>query len=165
MPESKSNSPLNAWQCMRTAVELEQRADRFYRALSQRLAGIGWLSKLLQGLADEEVQHALRIQLLVRAVPRLAWPEEELVRVSAELQRGIARIDESDARFAALPEIAPDMLLAEIDEIESLFRSVHVEMMARSASAPVRALFDALATQDQAHRDLARRAREQTGRA
>jgi hypothetical protein len=147
-----------AAQCIRSAMDLEQRIGRLYLDMAVRSEGQPWLRGLLRGLAAEEEQHAKRIRLLERVRSGTAWTGVELARVGASLRRAHERIDELERHGAAggAAPIQATTACEAILAVELGLGSLHAEMMAGALVPEVRDLFDALARQDAHHQAVAR---------
>jgi rubrerythrin len=136
------------------AEAIERISAEIYARLADDFADAPAVAATFRELADEELQHAVRILLLqkqYRSSPglfaRMERLEEELNAIEAvalglrdELTRGAWGRD--------LPSIRSRLIAME-DRLH-----LHAETMARSADPGLRPFFEALARQDEAHRRL-----------
>jgi rubrerythrin len=144
--------------CIRAAIELELRSASLYRALAERFSGHAWLRLLLDGLTEEEQQHAMRIRMLERVHPASIWKPEDLPAFSTAIQAALARTMEVEETIARSGQIPPLSVLEAVRRLEAATAGAHAEALARSAAPDVRGLFESLATQDRHHGEVLERA-------
>ena len=147
-----------AYSLFKAAERLEQLASELYLALAERFAGDAEASELFRRLADEEVQHAARIQLLAaeyRNDPRLFS--------AAAALRGKGPDADAFGRetAAAVGEVRGggwgatlDDVVRRAGELEERCAGVHAQFLALGAGASVVGFFEELARQDREHRRL-----------
>ncbi len=146
--------------CIRAAVELEERSAGLYRSMAARFPDPPWFRELLQGLAVEEDQHALRIRMLERLHSQALGGPEDLDRIGRFLREALARTLEVEEVVARSRAPSPRALLDAITRLEETTGGAHAEVLAGTAGPEVRGLFGALATQDRNHATVLARARE-----
>ena len=137
------------------AEEVEILASDIYGLLAARFAGRPDVAAEFRELAQEEVQHGMRIRMLggqVRSNPKLFATVEGLdaaledvrqdaVLLRAEVQRGRWGDDLAEIR-------------ARLVGVEEHLAEVHAQYMARGADPSIRSFFERLAAQDRAHARL-----------
>lgn len=146
--------------CTRAAVELERRSAALYRSLAVRFPDPPWFRELLEGLAVEEDQHALRIRMLERLHPGALGGPEDLDRAGRALQEALARTLEVEEVVARSLAPSPRVLVDAIARLEETTGGAHAEVLAAAAAPEVRKLFESLAAQDRNHGSVLARARE-----
>lgn len=143
----------STYELLEKAERVELTAERIYRTLAGRFAGDA--RALFLRLAGEEAQHASRVRLLAaryrhdkRLVAALAADltlVERLLREAGEaLQAVEAGAWDGDAGAALTSALA----------LEHRFCEVHAQILSQDAHPELRAFFDQLAAQDQAHLEL-----------
>jgi len=147
--------PKTVASCLRTAARLELQTQALYLDLAGRFTHDLPLHALFQRLADEEGQHALRIQLLARHQGGTPWPAALRERILGELAAATAGIGQLQAELLALPDpLDPTAVLLRLVEMEDRFGATHAESMAQGLAPAIRELFASLAGQDGKHREL-----------
>lgn len=149
-----ANRGQTAARCLRAAAELELRSGALYLRVAAREGTPGWLGELLAGLAREEEQHAMRIQLLERLVPPDAWPEHAVARVVDELRAARGELVRLEVELDRPGAPEPRTILDAVAAAEKVFDALHAEMMASTTSPQVTELFRSLRSQDARHREL-----------
>lgn len=141
-------------ECFQKAERIEAIAHEIYTRLASEFAGDAAAAADFRTLADEEAQHAKRIQLLGRTMRgKVAFTSDALPK--QELEEGLAQAEQLLVEVAAgawgrdLDQVTERMLA-----MEERFAVFHAEMMARSADPSVQKLFDGLAKQDRHHKAL-----------
>lgn len=139
---------------LRKAQSLEEKSAAVYRAAAERFAAEPRWSRLFARLAEEETQHALRVQMLSsrlnqdRAALRDARLQDkeidELLAAGDTLLRKI-----SSPNDLSLPEV-----LSMLRAMEERFDAVHAHMILTSGDPGLIKFFTQLAAQDRAHAEL-----------
>lgn len=141
------------YQLLEKAERLELLAEQLYLALAGRFGGEA--KALFLRLAAEEAQHATRVRLLAaryRQDPRLLGA---LSSDTAPLDRLLVEAEEALAGARAGSwDGDPAAALHGAAELERRFCSAHAQSLSREAHPDLRAFFEQLAAQDQAHLDL-----------
>jgi hypothetical protein len=136
------------------AEQIELICADIYARLATDFEDTPEVSATFRKLAQEEQQHAARIRLMqnqYRASPGLFTRMERLEAELSALEREAARLRDEVMRGAWGNDIATvHQRLVEMEDRLHL----HAETMARSADPRVRDFFEALARQDEAHRQL-----------
>ncbi len=146
-------------QILGAATRIESVAQDIYANLATTFDNQPFLKELFGQLAIEEGQHAMRIRLLDRHAGKAPWPVEKLERIGSDLDALAAELTEKQVSFRKLHarSDARDVLRS-LADMELRFGSVHAEELARSGDPEVQKLFEALAQQDDRHRELIARA-------
>lgn len=139
---------------LRKAQSVEEKAASIYSAAATRFAADLHWSRLFGRLAEEEKQHALRIQMLSSRLShdRQSMRDARLpeVDLDALLAAGDALLDRiASPRDLSLPEA-----LSMIGGMEESFASVHAHMLLATDEPGFNQLFVQLAAQDRAHREM-----------
>jgi rubrerythrin len=146
-------------QCLGAATRIESLAQELYAGLAATYQHQPFLRQLFEQLAAEEGQHAMRIRLLSGHGGKVAWPQEMLDRVSADLDAISSEMAMHREEFRSLaPASDARPTLSKLADMERRFGSVHAEKLAVCGDPDVQRLFSALATQDAQHRELIERA-------
>lgn len=146
-------------QCLGAATRIESLAQELYAGLATTYQHQPFLRELFVRLAAEEGQHAMRIRLLSGHGGRVAWPQDMLDRVCADLDAVSAEMAERREEFRGLaPGSDARPVLRKLAEMEKRFGSIHAEELARCGEPDVQRLFAALGKQDAQHRELIERA-------
>jgi rubrerythrin len=135
------------------AERIERLSARAYAALATAFRDDAGAAALFARLRAEEEQHATRIRLLAshyRHQPktRVHADAAALEASAAEVDRAVAEIEAGAWGFdfeAAVRRVAA---------LEERLSDVHADLMARTANPAIRAFFEALAKQDEAHAAL-----------
>lgn len=137
------------------AERIETTAAAIYAALAAQFAGLPAARSLFEGLAADELQHASRIRLLAarykhdaRLAARRPAASPELDACLAEAEQVLA--DVRARRWESDFGRAKQKLCA----LEDRLSRAHAEALARDAHPDLRAFFEQLARQDEAHARL-----------
>ncbi len=140
---------------LRSAARLEIAAQSLYTELAGRFTSDPVLQRLFLRLADEEGQHALRIDLLARHQGGTLLPRGVLESALASLEEAAAGIGQLQRDLRAIPEpLDRAYLLRRLVEMENRVDAIHAESMTKLLDRDVRKLFASLAEQDGQHREL-----------
>jgi len=138
---------------LQKAEELELLAAELYRALAGRFDGSA--RALFLRLAEEEKQHASRVRLLSararhdrRLVSSMPAETDELDAMLAEVAEALGRVR------AGAWDGDSERALGRAAELEARFSKAHAHCLTRDAHPELRAFFEQLAAQDEAHREL-----------
>ena len=146
-------------ECFEAAVQVENLMRDIYVRLADRYAVEARLKEMFLRLAEEEEQHARRIQLLAKHQNEGTWADDTAARISEDFG---AMSTDLLAMVAALEEdwnggSARDVLRRVMDA-ERRCGSIHAEVLAHSAEIDVQVLFWSLARQDVQHKELLEKA-------
>jgi rubrerythrin len=140
---------------LRLAERIELIAAEIYAALALQFAGNASARSLFESLAAEEVQHASRIRLLTA---RYKHDAKLVNRRTTETPALDAILAEALAALAQIREGRWTRDLAEtkrrLGALEDRLVGAHAEILARDGNPDLRAFFEQLARQDQAHARL-----------
>jgi rubrerythrin len=156
--------PMTSHEFFKLAERIEDLARSLYLVLADHSATPPGVRQLLLGLADEEEEHARRIQLLSASLRGSTWTSQ-LVDEAAAGMRSAAVEFERFLASARNRRVPGDLMkiLDRLVEMEARLAFVHAEDLAQGAAPAVARLFEALARQDQRHRKLLERARQAPG--
>jgi rubrerythrin len=150
-------------QCLGAATRIESLAQELYTGLATTFQHQPFLRQLFERLAAEEGQHAMRIRLLSGHGGRVAWPQETLDRIGADLDAVSSEVAMCRGEFRTLaPSADARPVLRRLADMERRFTSIHAEELAKCGDPDVQRLFASLATQDVQHRELIEQALTRT---
>jgi rubrerythrin len=143
----------STYQLFERAGQIEAIAARIYGALAEAFRGDPGARALFARLQTEEEQHASRIRLFgahYRHDPKLAVEADRRILDAclADATRALAEI-EAGAWGRDL-----DAVRTRLVALEERLSAAHAEVIAKSADPAIRAFFEALAGQDEAHARL-----------
>jgi hypothetical protein len=143
----------STYQLFGRAERIEATCARIYGALAKAFRDDPATHALFAHLEREEEQHASRVRLLAahyRHDPKLAVEADaaELDACLADGGRALAEI-EAGQWGSDLDAVKPRLAA-----LEERLATAHAHLIARSASPAIRAFFEALALQDEAHAKL-----------
>ena len=136
------------------AEEIERVCAEIYTELARDFADDPPVSATFRQLANEELQHAARTRLLrnqYRSNPSLFGQMERLEEELSAIETDAMRLRDEVVRGVWSKDLAG--VRARLVAMEDRLH-VHAETMARRADPRVRAFFETLAQQDEAHRRL-----------
>lgn len=137
---------------LRAAARVELQAEEFYSAVAETFFHSAALRDTFRRLAAEERQHAMRLRLLERHLPRLPWSAAETARRTEdldEMSRAIAGLRKD--LHSASGSRDPYAMLRKLADMEGRFAGVHAETIAPDADPSVQRLFASMAQQDAEH--------------
>jgi rubrerythrin len=146
-----------SFDCFFAAEQVEDLASRIYRFVARQLAAQPEAERLFSRLADEEVQHGLRVRMLRTQYATDARRLKNVVLDYAAIE-GARR--EGEMLLHLLTSSREPLTFAEARrlaiELEETFALVHAQQMAQCADPDLKAFFEALARQDREHVALLR---------
>lgn len=150
---------VSPYQVFERAERVERLSAEIYRALGVRFAHEPEARCLFARLEAEELQHARRVRLLAA---RYRHDSRLLERPSASIRELELLAAESEAILAAIEEgkWAQDLatVLSSLAALEDRTASAHAHLIAIEGNPELRAFFEQLALQDEAHHALLREA-------
>lgn len=148
---------MNTYGCVHAAAKLEGEIQEIYTALAGIYASDPTLSGLFRRLAEEERQHALRVELLFRHQRKADWKEDVVERTTKAIEAAAASI------AAVRKELSGSFLFAEpvvvlqtLMEMEVRLDAINARELVKSADPEVQKLFATMAGADAAHKELSR---------
>ena len=147
----------STFQLFEKAEQLEVVCAEIYRALARQFQDDPRAHALFQRLEAEEQQHAARVRLLSvryqhdsKLLEAAAVAAHHLDELLAEARAVLSRVA-SGAWGASL-----EVVKGELAELEERFSAAHAHVIASAANPALRAFFEQLARQDEAHGELLR---------
>lgn len=140
--------------CLAAAARIETQFRDVYAALARRFEHRHDLRDLFLRLAEEEEQHAQRIQLLARHQREAAWDPDVLSGLAWGLDAMAAELADLEREFEAATEADVPSILRRVIELEGRAGSFHAEELARSGDPEIRTFFSVLSRQDERHQEL-----------
>ncbi len=145
---------MSAREALDVASRLELQARSLYTLLADRLADRSDLRRLVLQLADEEQQHAYRIQALARSGGDIPWDEATDGRIETLLRSMETELATILAAVTQVPGEVPDDILVRVVGFENRFARIHAEHLAEVVSPGMRSLFASLAREDRLHVEM-----------
>lgn len=145
---------MTAYECFQKSERIEALAQEIYARLASDFAEDAVAAAEFRKLADEEAQHAQRIQLLGRT-HRGKSIFDGAASLEQRLEAGLRLAEQLLAEVTAgawgrdLRRVTERMV-----DMEEQLAGFHAEAMAHAAEPSVQKLFQALAQQDRQHRAL-----------
>ncbi len=146
---------MNTFEKFHFAEQAERLFADIYGALAKQCEHEPTHHALFSRLEQEEIQHAMRINMLrkryvamgrdMKAIKLDIAPLQILLKQGEMLKQRL----ESGELSGNIPEI-----VAIIAELERKFAGVHAEMISETADASLRTFFEKLAAQDRGHASL-----------
>jgi rubrerythrin len=151
---------LTYYEFFKRAEQVELLSRQVYQALADHPATPPGVRELFSGLADEEEEHARRIQLLATTLRGSSW-SNQIVKQSEGGIEAAAREYEALLVEVTTRRQPGDLmrLLDRLVQMEDRLSFVHAEELAAGAGPAAARLFEAMAKQDRRHRKLLERAR------
>lgn len=138
------------------AERMEHLAGRIYRRLAEQFASDAATRELFLRLADEEDQHALRVQMLRS---RYVRSDKAVGSIDLDVTKALKTAEAAESlhgRLSAQPPSSPDEARAIAVALEDALAAAHAEMLTRGCDEELRKLLTLLATQDRKHAELLR---------
>lgn len=141
--------------CLEATERLERLAQHLYAMLAERTRNWPLLQRLFLRLAEEEEQHALRVQTLARHAPPERWNRALANEVGAALLEMESELAALVADLSRRPDYRDSAeILRLVTAFEARLAGLHAERMAELFPPEVQRLFLALAAQDLQHVEL-----------
>ncbi len=142
-------------ECLDASERLERLAQRLYAMLADRTRHWPLLQGLFLRLADEEEQHALRIQTLARHLAPERWDAARVNETGAALLAMESELAGLIADLSRRPDFRDSAeILRLVTAFETRIADLPAERMAALCPPEVQRLFTALAAQDLQHVEL-----------
>jgi len=139
------------------AERLEAVAERIYRALADHFSGDAEARLLFEQLADEERQHALRVQMVRTRYLRDSDTVTGLVIDVARAREILAHAERIQEDVSRQPPTTVDEACRLAGDLEEELSLAHAEIMTKDCPQDLRRLLESLAKQDKHHAALLRK--------
>jgi rubrerythrin len=140
---------------LRRAERIETTAAEIYAALAVQFRNVASARSLFESLAAEELQHASRIRLLTARYQHDAKLVSRRSTETAVLDASLAAAETALAEIRA-GRWTGDLAATKrrLGTLEDRLAGAHAELLARDGNPDLRAFFEQLARQDEAHARL-----------